>query len=258
MRMLLVGLAGAALLTGGCVSTRGYDDALGLLENERTLNNSLKQELLARDSQLSELEKANKDWQSAYNRAIELASQPVTTQVVIEEVPIDNALDEVRNVIGRELTSLEGDWNVIRAAHAVGVRLDDGAEVLFMPGSWKLTDKATKSLTKLATALKDTLTRHPDYIARIDGHTDSDPVRAAKKVGINDNTHLAFMRADAVRQFMVAQGVDEKRLFVAAMGEHMPVSGDKKLNRRVDVWVSTPEGFSLNSARPKAAPTVRK
>jgi len=258
MKLLLIGFAGLSLLATGCVSSGGYNDAVNLLETERQMNGGLKRELLSREAQIAQLEEANKKWQDAYNRAVEIASQPVPAQVVVQEVPIDGALDDLRNAIGKELTSLDGDWNVIRAQHAVGVRLDDGQDVLFMPGSWKLTDKATASLGKLATALQDTLKKNPDYVVRIDGHTDSDPVRSAKKAGIEDNVHLGFMRAQAVRTFLIEKGIVASKVFVLTAGENLPVGADKKLNRRVEVWVSNPAGFSLTAGGASNATVAKK
>ncbi len=257
MRMILLGLAGISLLAGGCVSTQGHKDTIDLLESERMLNGQLKTELLAREAQIADLETANREWQDSYNRALELASAPGKTEVIVQQAPLDTTLDELRDAIGRDLTTLDG-FNVIRASHAVGVRLDDGSDVLFMPGSWKLTDKASQSLTKLATALKQTFAAHPDYVARIDGHTDSDPIRRAAQQGIQDNTHLGFMRAHAVMQFLVDKGLPKNRLFVLSAGEHIPVGADKKLNRRVEIWVSNPEGFSLNARTGGGAPKVNR
>jgi len=257
MKIVMLGLAGIALLAGGCVSTGNYGDTVSLLESERMLNGQLKTELLAREAQISDLESANRDWQQSYERALELASKPAKTEVVVQQVPLDSALDDLRNAIGQELTVLDG-FNVIRASHAVGVRLDDGADVLFMPGSWKLTDKASQSLGRLATALKQTFDAHPDYVARIDGHTDADPIRRAAQQGIQDNTHLGFMRAHAVMQFLIDKGLPKNRLFVLSAGEHIPVATDKRLNRRVEVWVSNPEGFSLNARPNTPAPAVRR
>lgn len=255
MRIMLLGLAGLSLLTGGCVSSGVQRDTVGLLEQERGLNSQLKTELLAKDAQIADLEKANKDWQDAYNRALELASKPTETKVVVEQAPVDSALDELRNKIGQDLTSLDG-FNVIRADHAVGVRLDDGQDVLFLPGAWTLTEKATKSLSKVATALKDTFAKNPDYVARIDGHTDTDPVKTAKKQGIIDNTHLGFMRAHAVMTYLATQGIPSERMYALSAGEHIPVGGEKKLNRRVEIWVSNPAGFSLTARKASGKATV--
>lgn len=258
MRMMLLGAAGLALATAGCVSQGGYEDAVNLLDAERSLNSQLKREVLARESQIADLESANKKWQDAYAKAMEIASQPAPAQVVVQEMPLDQALDDLRNAIGKELTSIDGDWNIIRADHAVGVRLDDGAEVLFMPGSWKLTESANKSLAKLAKALKDTLATNPDYLVRIDGHTDSDPIRAAAKAGIEDNTHLGFMRAQAVRKYLIDQGISASKLVVLTAGENLAVGTDKKLNRRVEIWVSNPAGFSLAGATKSKSTVARK
>ena len=87
---------------------------------------------------------------------------------------------------------------------------------------------------------------------RVDGHTDSDPVKKLKTKGINDNIHLSTMRAMAVRDFLVSKGVPQDRVFVAGFGEFWPIAAgksakDKQRNRRVEVYLGDPDALSIGA-----------
>lgn len=229
-------------LAVGCVTNDAYRDATTIAEQEKNYNLALQEELTRRERQVSELQAANRKLvESLENQEpIIITRDPVAP----DTTEVDRALAELRRELEGKLVDVE-TFNIIQADHAMGVRMDDGADVLFASGSWELTDSARRSLDTLAEIVKDSLQRNPSYIVRIDGHTDADPVGRLTQRGINSNTHLGFMRADAVRQFLVSKGVDQKRVVVLSAGEWRPVARDKNKNRRVEIWVSTEEGFSL-------------
>ena len=240
MKKFLFPIATLALtLSGiGCVSTQSFDQLRKQVANERDANNALKDHIAFLDQKREELSKDNAR-----------LSDQLSTAKSSSNIPkeLDNHLAKLTSELRSGLGGFSSQ-QFIRTDHAVGIRLDDGGELLFLPGSWKVTKNAEKSLDTLADVLKDVLSKHADYLVRIDGHTDSDPVRAARKLGIEDNTHLSFMRAHAVMKYLVEHGLDEKRMFPMALGERCPISDTKKMNRRVEVWVSTREGFSLMGA----------
>jgi chemotaxis protein MotB len=87
---------------------------------------------------------------------------------------------------------------------------------------------------------------------RVDGHTDSDPVKKAKAAGIKDNMHLSTMRAMAVKDFLVSKGVPADRVFVAGFGEYWPLNTgntpkDKQRNRRVEVYLGSADALSIGA-----------
>jgi len=73
---------------------------------------------------------------------------------------------------------------------------------------------------------------------RIEGHTDSDPIR---KSGWKSNEDLSRARADMVRKFLISQGIDDNLLSVEGYGPARPLvqpersPADKAKNRRVEV-----------------------
>ncbi len=245
---LLPAFLGLASLSG-CVSQGAYKDLAERVKNEQDLNTAMKQEMVQLGKHLKELQTANVDLANALQ-----ASDQSTHQEVKVEEEIDSMLAEWSTQLESNLFS---DFEVLQADHAMGVRLDDGKDVLFASGKWALTQKAKQSLDVLSEIIIETLKNHPSYVVRVDGHTDNDPIRSLKKQGIQDNTHLAFMRANAVRRYLVDKGIDKDDVYVMAAGEWIPVSEQKKLNRRVEIWVSTPAGFSLPNQNKNQAVIAR-
>lgn len=106
-------------------------------------------------------------------------------------------------------------------------------DVLFATGKSQIrSGAAIQALSKLAGFLN----AYPDRTALIEGHTDN--------VGADDyNMSLSQLRANAVRNYLMQQGVNASRLTASGMGENAPISGNdtgtgRQQNRRVEVIVS--------------------
>jgi len=90
-------------------------------------------------------------------------------------------------------------------------------------------------LDRFATGLVD----YPVTTINIIGHTDSTGSDA-----VNDPLSLA--RADAVRDYLAARGVDPQRVRIEGRGEHEPVASNntaagRARNRRVEIFVAEPQ-----------------
>ena len=87
------------------------------------------------------------------------------------------------------------------------------------------------SLTELAEVLQ----KKPEWGLQITGHTDN--------VGDDQkNMILSKKRAEAVRNFMISQGIDGTRLYVLYFGETMPIASNdtpegRQKNRRVEMKI---------------------
>jgi outer membrane protein OmpA-like peptidoglycan-associated protein len=108
------------------------------------------------------------------------------------------------------------------------VTLDD---VLFEVDRAELKPGAMRNLRQLA----DALIQYPDTEVKIEGHTDSTGSESY-------NEELSERRAAAVRNYLLAQGVDSARLDTLGLGESAPVATNataagRQQNRRVEVVI---------------------
>jgi outer membrane protein OmpA-like peptidoglycan-associated protein len=91
---------------------------------------------------------------------------------------------------------------------------------------------ATSNLNELVSFLS----KYPDRNVMIVGHTDD---QGSDKY----NMELSQRRADAVRVYLVQQGIGSARIASSAMGEHEPIvendsEGGRQQNRRVEVIIA--------------------
>jgi len=109
------------------------------------------------------------------------------------------------------------------------VRMSD---VLFAPGRYELTNDAKLALAKMS----GVLLAYPGLKLEVDGYTDSTG-------GDEVNQALSDKRAEAVRTFLVQQGVSPDSVSAEGFGDANPIASNdtaqgRKLNRRVDMIVS--------------------
>ena len=104
-------------------------------------------------------------------------------------------------------------------------------DVLFATGMADLSPDAIRNVDKLT----DFLEKHPNRNVLIEGHTDS--------VGSEEfNLTLSQSRADAVKEQLVAKGIDPSRITTKGYGKKYPVSTNdtpagRQQNRRVEVII---------------------
>ena len=122
----------------------------------------------------------------------------------------------------------------------VGDRFVFESEVLFEPGQAGVNGAGKGELDKLAVAITDLEREIPPeigWVLRIDGHTDSRPI---KSVQFPSNWELSASRAIAVVQYLITKGVSPQRLVAAGFGEFQPIEpGDSdeamRRNRRIEL-----------------------
>jgi len=162
-----------------------------------------------------------------------VVEQEVIREVVRDrEVPapiVDSDNDGVPDQIDQCPGTLEGlatdNRGCAARAEQSSVRLEG---VTFELNSARLTPDATTILLRVAEALRG----EPNLRAEIAGHTDSS--------GADDyNLRLSQERANAVLEFLVAQGIDRSRLVARGYGESRPIADNstaagRERNRRVE------------------------
>jgi outer membrane protein OmpA-like peptidoglycan-associated protein len=106
------------------------------------------------------------------------------------------------------------------------------AGVLFATGKYNLRPEAQMRLARLAGIVSS----HSGLVLQVEGYTDN--------VGSEDfNQKLSEQRAEAVRDFLISQGVDQNSISAKGFGEAMPVADNstaagRQENRRVEIIVS--------------------
>lgn len=103
-------------------------------------------------------------------------------------------------------------------------------DVLFSSGSATIKPEARKELDGVVRQIKS---QHSGYSVRVEGYTDSDPIRKSKW---GSNEALSQARAEAVRDYLSSKGVSSSRLTAVGMGAAKP-KANKKDSRRVEVVI---------------------
>jgi chemotaxis protein MotB len=118
------------------------------------------------------------------------------------------------------------------------LRLPD--QVLFRFGSARLTEEGKRILSAVGGVLEE----YPEYETRIEGHTDSKPIKPEFQDRFQTNWELSTARATEVVRFLISeQHFDPKRLSAAGYGEHRPIADNgsdagRSQNRRVEFYIS--------------------
>jgi outer membrane protein OmpA-like peptidoglycan-associated protein len=118
---------------------------------------------------------------------------------------------------------------VERVEEGIDITFDSG--ILFEFGKFDLNANAKTNIAKLGRILNE----YPDTRLTIQGHTDS-------KGSENYNRELSYKRANAVRDYLVANGVKGGRLNTESYGETAPIASNeteagREQNRRVEVII---------------------
>ena len=216
-------LAGLVVL-GGC---RSSADRIRVLEAEKAnlarQNHDLRNDQANLRSKGLELE-AELERERARRAAVEEAT--IHTPPASDD---EGDLDAVKDLDGSDgIEVIEGPNG--------GATIVLASDITFRPGRADLNRRAETTLREVARAIAES-GGYSDI--RIEGHTDSDPIR---KSGWRDNEELSLARAERVRAFLVNQGVQDDGLQVEGYGAARPIASNqtkegKARNRRVEIVV---------------------
>jgi outer membrane protein OmpA-like peptidoglycan-associated protein len=150
----------------------------------------------------------------------------------------DSALNQ-RDQANVETARVQAELDALKATPTPRGMVLTLGDVLFDTGRAELKSGASRKLDQLAQFLVE----HPDRRVQIDGFTDS--------VGTDSyNEELSQRRANAVREALIAQGVESSRIGTEGYGKSYPVannteSGGRQLNRRVEVVIGGNNGTPI-------------
>lgn len=131
------------------------------------------------------------------------------------------------------------------AMHEKGDRYIVNSDILFKSGSYKLSQQGKQQLAAIANVIKGLEAEIPtdiDWIIRVDGHTDKKQVISGT-YAYKNNTELSLLRATAVVNELIKDGVSKRRLIPTGFGELYPIAhGDDaealRKNRRIELQLT--------------------
>ena len=145
-------------------------------------------------------------------------------------------LEKYRSEFFGRLREVLGDRPDLRV---VGDRFVFQSELLFASGSATLDPQGQAQLRQLARTLQEVAASIPpelDWVLRVDGHTDRQPIRDA---AFRSNWELSTARAISVIEFLIDQGIAPQHLAAAGFGEYRPIDtrddeAAYRRNRRIE------------------------
>ena len=188
----------------------------------------LREEKVLMTQRIEELQRENEGLDSKY-----AVSEGENTRLIEERNRLENAQRSMENRLrgtGVSVKIKEGHISVVLPS-----------SVLFNSGQTKLRKSAKSSLSKVCRILEKDF---PNETIRVEGHTDSDPIKRTKQL-YRSNWELSAVRSATVLHYLIDNcHLDPTKLYLAGFGEFQPVASnknkkDKKKNRRVEIVVLT-------------------
>jgi chemotaxis protein MotB len=124
---------------------------------------------------------------------------------------------------------------VVRLQNAMKYTVN--SDLLFAPGSWKMSAAGQEIIAKLASQLAPTQQRR----LVVNGYTDNAPIGPRlQQAGVTSNEMLSQKRAEAVMEFLVSRGVKPELVRAKGWGEQQPIAPNdtaagRAQNRRVEI-----------------------
>jgi chemotaxis protein MotB len=118
-----------------------------------------------------------------------------------------------------------------KTSKGTGERFTLSGDVLFEPGQATLKAGAKKAIDTVIAEIKS---KHKSGDIRVEGHTDSDPIKKSK---FASNQALSEARAEAVRKYMISKGIAASRIEAVGYGAKKPLK-NKAASRRVEIVVA--------------------
>jgi chemotaxis protein MotB len=281
-RKAFVIIIGAAVLMSSCASKKELAECRTenrvLAENLQSAKEdlagknarieSLEQQIAGQQQVIKAQEKKYEDMQKSLDKSLSNASQNnISIEKLVDQinesnqyirhlVEVKSKSDSLNLVLTNNLTrSLskeelkEVDVQVLKGV--VYISLADN--MLYESGSYKILDRASLTLSKIAKIIKD----YKDYDVLIEGNTDNVPI---SRENIRNNWDLSCLRASSVVQELQNKyGVDPKRLTAGGRGEYNPLETNdtemgRQRNRRTQIII-TPTLDEIREPRGEAPET---
>ena len=209
----------ALIVLAGCAAPRPSDEALAL----QASNEAAEARIAALEAELKQSE-----------------DQRARASARAHELEQASALNES---LTAEVRRLEAQVAELKAHETErGWILTLGNDVLFDVGRSTLKPSGRRAIAQLARFMRE----HPDRKIVVEGFTDD---RGSPQY----NRQLSERRAQAVREALVHEGIDPKRIAARGLGDAYPVATNenprgRELNRRVEILIGEAAGRAATGA----------
>ncbi len=202
-----------------------YAATQSALDEEKQLSQKARDEVTALNAQIAALTAQIAKLNAALEAA-ELKDKQQKAQIVNLGKRLNAALAQKVSELARYKSEFFGRLLDV-LGNREGVRVEGDrfvfeTDVLFASGSAELNPAGEQSLAQIAAAIIQISKEIPkdiDWVIRVDGHTDSIPIRS----GYASNWELSAARAISVVKFFIKAGVPPNRLVAAGFGQYHPI-----------------------------------
>jgi chemotaxis protein MotB len=164
--------------------------------------------------------------------AVSLLSSTMLTGCVVWKSDYEK-LQAQNQQLQSQLTASQQQVSRLQGA----IKYTVNSDLLFAPGSWQMRPQGQKIIADFAKKLAPTQQSH----LMVSGYTDNAPIGPAlAREGVTSNQELSQKRADAVKQYLISQGVKPDLVAAQGFGDASPVATNdtaqgRAQNRRVEL-----------------------
>lgn len=164
------------------------------------------------------------------------AQASIPQKSVAQDLPAEPAVIVEQPVMEQAQVQAEKPTNKTRLLAVLGA----GA---FGPGQIVVSSELINDILAVVPEIQ----RFPDDRVLIEGHTDNQPVRPSAGSRYTDNMELSFLRAKAVADILVKNGISLDRISVTGYGDARPAASNdtyegRLKNRRVEIKLTPAVG----------------
>lgn len=229
MKQCIPALIAAGLLLSACANQETREDVRREIDNQ--------------DRVIRELQKKNEDLMTrARVLETEMRTLEAENKALAQKAAAGDAVRDVASHLQKLETDLSNLGGGLTAKpHSEGVAIELQETLLFAAGKTTLREEGRNLLMKLAAKLEQEGGK-----IRVEGHTDSQPIRVTRDQYPMGNLQLSGRRALAVAHFLVTDGgLSPGRVSFAGYGKHRPVAANDSAdnmakNRRVEIVLLKP------------------
>lgn len=208
-------ITASTVFLGGCAADRLEAERDSLYRQNQQMQQSLLASRSEREQALAERERLAAELAAAQQQLEAERSKPAPPAA---------------NLPASSRTGFEGIAGIETERNRDRIIVRVPGDVLFEPGKVALLNSSLRTLDQVVAVIKK---EYPANTLRIDGYTDSDPIRKSQW---KDNLELSLQRAAAVHRYLQTKGMDAKKMYAAGFGQASP-RPTKAQSRRVEIVV---------------------